>query len=83
LITAHADKTVGHVPVLFRTYSDLETVQHLVHEALPSHGGMILSDDVAAAFAAHHGNVREMLFSLYDLFEKRRPVAPKVDAVRL
>ncbi len=83
LITAHADTAVGRILVLFRTSTDLATVQHLVDEVLPPHGGTIRADDVATAFAAHHGNVRETLFALYDLFEKRRRGAPDVDLVRL
>jgi hypothetical protein len=83
LITAHCDSAIGQIPILFRIAPDLVTVQHLVHNVLPPHGGAILADDVAIAFAAHHGNVRETLFALYDLFEKRRRGSPCVDAVRL
>jgi hypothetical protein len=47
-------------------------VQYLVDQVLPSSDGVISPDDVAAAFWAHSGNVRETLFALYDLFEQRR-----------
>jgi hypothetical protein len=72
LITAHDDRRVGGMPIIFRTQSDLATVQFLVDRLLPAHGGAIQPDDVAAAFAQHNGNVRETFFELYELFEKRR-----------
>jgi hypothetical protein len=83
LITAHGDSAINQIPILFRMSPDLTTVQHLVHAVLPYHGGAILEDDVTAAFAAQHGNVRETLFALYDLFEKRRFVVQNIDGVRL
>ena len=72
LITVHDEARTGNVPIVFRTATDLATVQCLVDHMLPSSDGVILADDVAAAFKAHSGNVRETLFSLYDLFEQRR-----------
>ena len=72
LITAHDDRRVGSIPIIFRTQSDLATVQFLVDRVLPAHGGVIQPDDVAAAFTQHGGNVRETFFELYELFEKRR-----------
>jgi hypothetical protein len=72
LVTAHDDSKVGGIGILFRTGADLATVQHLVDHVLPPHGGVIHSGDVAAAFSAHAGNVRETLFALYDLFEQRK-----------
>ncbi len=59
-------------PVLFRTSADLATVQQLIEQHLPPHGNLIQPDDIAAAFRAHRGNVRETFFALYDLFEQRR-----------
>ncbi|HZZ27552.1 MAG TPA: hypothetical protein VFE46_06045 [Pirellulales bacterium] len=72
LITAHAAPTDRSLPVLFRTAADLATVQFLIDDVLPSHGGQIGHAEVAAAFQAAAGNVRETLFALYDLYEQRR-----------
>ena len=72
LITVHDESRAGGVPIIFRTTADLASVQYLVDQVLPSNDGVIHTDDVAAAFRAHSGNVRETLFSLYDLFEQRR-----------
>jgi hypothetical protein len=33
---------------------------------------VIRDHDIAASFARHCGNVREVLFDLYDLYERRR-----------
>jgi hypothetical protein len=80
LITAHSNLSAGDIPLLFHTVANLATVQYLVDYILPPHGGVIFPDDVAAAFTAHAGNVRETLFALYDLFEQRR--LPEVQAAR-
>ena len=34
-------------------------------------------DDLAAAFATHGANLREMLFSLYDIHQRRHPHQPE------
>jgi hypothetical protein len=72
LVTAHRENSVGSFSILFRTAPELATVQYLVDHVLPSHGGAIHPDDVATAFTQNKGNVREALFSLYDLFQQRR-----------
>jgi hypothetical protein len=72
LVTAHRESAAGELPILYRTQASLEIVQYLINHELPSHGGLIEPRDVAAAFEAHRGNVRETLFALYDLFERRR-----------
>jgi hypothetical protein len=72
LITVHDASRASSMPIIFHTAADLASVQYLVDQVLPSSGGVIHSDDVAEAFRAHSGNVRETLFSLYDLFEQRR-----------
>jgi len=72
LVTAHRENSVGSFSILFRTAAELATVQYLVDHVLPSHGGAIHPDDVATALEQNKGNVREALFSLYDLFQQRR-----------
>jgi energy-coupling factor transporter ATP-binding protein EcfA2 len=72
LATTHRESAAGRLPNLYCTQASLETVQYLVDHVLPSHGGLIEPGDVAAAFEGHQPNVRETLFALYDLFERRR-----------
>ena len=72
LITAHADEAASGLPILLRTKPELAEVQNLIENFLPSHIGLISLDDIAAAFESNAGNVRETLFFLYDLFEKRK-----------
>jgi hypothetical protein len=72
LVTAHEESAARRLPLLLRTEGDLAVVQQLVEGKLPPHGGVICIDDVANAFAACRGNVRETLFALYDLYEQRR-----------
>ncbi|HPZ84514.1 MAG TPA: hypothetical protein PL064_13830, partial [Thermogutta sp.] len=45
-----------------------QIVQYLLVRGQP----LINRDDVRASFARHQGNLREMLFDLYDLYEVRR-----------
>jgi hypothetical protein len=72
LVTVHEESAARRLPVLFRTAGELATVRLLIEDFLPPHSGLIQPDDVTAAFQMHRGNVRETLFSLYDLFEHRR-----------
>jgi len=70
LVTSH--EPVGF-PLLLRTAVDLNIAQQIVGELLTCEQtqSVIGADDVRRAFAAHQGNLRETLFSLYDLFERR------------
>jgi energy-coupling factor transporter ATP-binding protein EcfA2 len=72
LVTVHKESAAPRLPVLFQTAGKLASVRQLIDDFLPSHSGMIQPDDVATAFQMHRGNVRDTLFSLYDLFEQRR-----------
>jgi hypothetical protein len=69
LVTAHAD--VG-LPTVFSTSLSRETAQHIVARLLPVGDETIGEADVARAWQAHDGNLREALFDLYDLYERRR-----------
>jgi hypothetical protein len=61
------------LPVLWRTEATLAVAQQLVARLVPRPlADRITEDDVARAYAAHPGNLRETLFALYDLFEQRR-----------
>ena len=65
LVTAHA--SVG-LPLLYRTKPDFDLALRVVNslsKAIPAH-------EVEACFRATRGDLREMLFALYDHFEQRR-----------
>lgn len=70
LVTAH--RATG-LPALVHVEPDVATVLRLVEHLTRGAPGCVDRDDVAQAFAAHGGNVRETLFALYDLYERRRP----------
>ncbi|MBC7852861.1 MAG: hypothetical protein IAF94_05445 [Pirellulaceae bacterium] len=77
LVTAH--QPMG-LPSLFTTKPTLDLARQIVARLLE--GGMDGTevpsyDDVAAAFAAHGANLREMLFSLYDVYQRRQADAPE------
>lgn len=69
LVTAHAD--VG-LPMLLRTAPTVELAQQVASHLLASDQGKITRDDIAAAFAATEGNIRETLFKLYDMHQERQ-----------
>lgn len=72
LATAHA---ATGLPQLWQTPADLATLERVVDRLLatqPETRRAITPDDIAAALAAHPSNVREALFTLYDLVEVRR-----------
>jgi hypothetical protein len=69
LVTSHAETGL---PVLFRTAPDLATVKRLIEYRLPTHGGRIRPADIEHAWRRHTGNVREVFFELYNVFEARR-----------
>ena len=75
LITAH--QPMG-LPPLFATEPTLTLAREIVAQLLKSDQVQSLTgDDVAAAFAAHGANLREMLFSLYDVYQRRHADAPE------
>jgi energy-coupling factor transporter ATP-binding protein EcfA2 len=69
IVTAHAPTGL---PTLLHTAPDLDAVQAMVHTLLGGELCVIRDHDIAASFARHRGNVREVLFDLYDLYERRR-----------
>lgn len=69
LVTAHTD---AGLPILVRTTGSEDTLQQLIAEHLPPHGGCIMPADIRDVFDRHQGNLREALFDLYDRFESRR-----------
>lgn len=70
LITAH--EPMG-LPPLFTTQPTLALARQIVAQLLGDAPNQVLTeDDIAAAFAAHGANLREMLFSLYDVYQRRQ-----------
>lgn len=65
LITAHA--SVG-LPLLYQTHADLDLALRVVQSLSTA----ISANEVKQCFQASRGDLREMLFALYDRFEQRR-----------
>lgn len=70
LITCH--ESLGF-PTLYETSISLELAQELVRDLLPADCDFINGEDVAGSFERQGQNLRELLFEMYDLYEKRRP----------
>ncbi len=69
LVTAHDE---AGFPTLLRSVAGLRVAQDVVDRLLPAGDDSIDEAIVAAHFAAARGNVREMLFGLYDHHERQR-----------
>lgn len=69
LVTAHLP--VG-LPDLFETAVNLELAQQIVEQLQRQHPSHVTPEDVVEQFSRHAGNLRETLFDLYDLYERRR-----------
>ena len=68
LVTAHRD--LG-LPQLWRTETSAELTQRIVARLLAERdAGWLRQDKVERLFAEHQGNVREVLFALYDSYER-------------
>ncbi len=72
LVTTHRPAAL---PVLFRTQSSCQLALRLARELLrgEAEGDEVIAvDEVSRLFAEHQGNLREVLFGLYDLYELNR-----------
>ncbi len=69
IVTAHSDI---EIPLLFAPEPNEDLAWQIVEYLLARGEPLITRDDVRASFARHQGNLREMLFDLYDLYEVRR-----------
>lgn len=72
LITAH--QPMG-LPPLFTTQPSLELAQQIVAQLVKDKSdgtGVPSYEEIAAAFATHGANLREMLFSLYDVHQRKQ-----------
>jgi len=70
LVTVHGPTAL---PELFRTTADVElagrVVEHLLADR-PDCAAAIDREEVSRAWSKHGGNIREMLFDLYDVYER-------------
>lgn len=69
LVTTHQD---AGLPDLLNVRSSLDVVQTLVAELTHGLPTRITAADVTACYQACRGNVRDLFFALYDLYEQRR-----------
>jgi hypothetical protein len=69
LVTAH--RSMG-LPDLTRTTTSVALAGRLVAQLLSQHPSMVAPEEIHHRFHRHRGNLREVLFDLYDLFEMRR-----------
>lgn len=70
LVTAH--RPIG-LPTLWETSVDAPRARRVVDHLLGPGRSPITDQDLAAALARHPGDLREVLFDLYDLLEAREP----------
>ncbi len=69
LVTSHADTGL---PEIFRTSVSLEMTRQIVEQVMQNQQITIPSNFIADSLARHGGNIRELLFDLYDYFEQQR-----------
>jgi len=69
VVTSH--HSVG-LPDLFRTTTSLALARRIVGDLLEGAPSRVAADEVDRPFTSHEGNMREILFDLYDLHEQRR-----------
>jgi hypothetical protein len=69
LVTAHV--SVG-LPELFRTAPSPELAERIVGQLMAGRSPPCTASELAACFTCRHGNLRETLFDLYDLYEQSR-----------
>ena len=68
LVTAHHD--LG-IPWLYQTSTSLPTAYAIVRQLLPDGSHCFTDAEIAGCFRTVKGNIRELLFTLYDLYEER------------
>ncbi len=68
LVTAHS---AVELPAIFKPEPSCDLAWKIVEYLLQQGEPLITREDVDACFLRHQGNLREMLFELYDLYEIR------------
>ncbi|NUQ65687.1 MAG: hypothetical protein HUU20_24720 [Pirellulales bacterium] len=69
LVTTHRPV---RLPVLFETRTGPDLANRLVRELLAGEAEFVEPEEVSRRLEEHGGNLREVLFDLYDLYEQRR-----------
>lgn len=69
LVTTHR---AVRLPELLRTRPDLALARQIVDQLLAADRALVSPEKVAERFSARRGDLREMLFDLYDVVERRR-----------
>jgi hypothetical protein len=72
LVTAHAD---AGLPTLYQTQPSPDLARRIVDRLLPEGDATISEADIAAACSRYGGNLREVLFALFDLYQARASAA--------
>ena len=67
LVTGHA--SVG-LPPLHQTAATPELAEKIVGKLMAGRAAPLAASELAECLARHHGNLRETLFELYDLYEE-------------
>ncbi len=68
LVTTHEDRSL---PTIYRTEPRLETLRTLVERLDPADLDWLEVAELPRLFETHRGDMREVLFALYDLYEQR------------
>ncbi len=68
IVTAHRSQ---RLPTLYTTATDLARTKVLVQSLMAGYPQLITGDDVATLYNQYQGDIRELLFALFDLFEQR------------
>lgn len=69
VVTSHA---VVDLPTIYTSETTLEQAYELAEQLLVHGEPLIHRNDIESSFVARNGNLRELLFDLYDLYEARR-----------
>lgn len=69
VVTAHAS---AGFPDLLRTAAGLDLAVRVVRELLGDRSLGVTDDEIGRLFERRQGNLRELLFDLYDLYERQR-----------
>jgi hypothetical protein len=69
IVTAHAS---AGFPTLYQTESSNAIAEAVVARLLKEDGPPISAHDIATAYQAARGDVREMLFKLFDVYQRRQ-----------
>ena len=72
LVTAH--RSVG-LPTLYRTAVTPGLAEQIIGQLLGDRPSPFTPDEVSRCLSGHGGDLRETLFDLYDIYQRRRPAS--------